>query len=229
MAGLTPLRVLLAVIWLGAFGAACASDPVGSARRDGAVHVVQPGENLYRIGKRYGLRAEVLREVNDIDDVTTLQVGQRLWIPPASARGRGREGAKPGRAARPAPVPSETGVAFRWPLRGTLTSAYGTRGGKHEGIDIAAPSGTAIVAAEAGKVIFVGRLGDYGKMVIIKHAGDYRSVYAHVRTFHVRKGSFVERGQRIAEVGATGNASGPHLHFEIRNRDRPRDPLRYLP
>ena len=187
--------------------------------------MVQAGENLYRIGKRYGLRAEVLQQVNDIDDVTTLQVGQRLWIPPSGTRGgAGDRAGRPARAAL-----AEGGLAFRWPVRGTLTSAYGSRGGTHEGIDIAAPRGTEIIAAEAGKVIFVGRLGDYGKMVVIKHAGDYRSVYAHVRTFHVRKGSFVERGQRIAEVGTSGNASGPHLHFEIRERDRPSDPLGYLP
>jgi len=85
------------------------------------------------------------------------------------------------------------------------------------------------VAARSGKVIFAGRLGDYGNMIVVKHAGNLRSVYAHVRVFLVRQGSFVERGQRIAEVGETGNASGPHLHFEIRERDEAVDPLRYLP
>jgi len=123
----------------------------------------------------------------------------------------------------------QAGVAFRWPVRGKLTSRYGERRGSHEGIDIAAPRGTQVIAAEAGKVIFAGRMRDYGKMIVVKHAGDYRSVYAHVHRFHVRKGHFVEGGQPIAEVGSTGNATGPHLHFEIRDRDRPRDPMLFLP
>ena len=124
---------------------------------------------------------------------------------------------------------AESGVAFRWPVRGRLTSRYGSRRGSHEGIDIAAPSGTKVVAASAGKVIFLGRMRDYGKMIVVKHAGSYRSVYAHLHRFHVRKGHFVESGQRIAEVGSTGNARGSHLHFEIRRRDRPDDPMQYLP
>lgn len=215
MAGLKGAAVFAVLLWLATLGG-CASTSGPPDGRPGSTHIVQRGENLYRIGKRYGVRAEVIQQVNGIDDVTTLQVGQRLWIPSAA-----RAEAAGSRVKNP--------LSFRWPVRGTLTSAFGTRGGSHEGIDIAAPRGTAIVAAEAGKVIFAGRMGDYGKMVVVKHAGDYRSIYAHLRTFHVRQGHFVESGQRIAEVGATGNASGPHLHFEIRNRDRARDPLRYLP
>lgn len=221
MAGLKGAAVFAALLWLATLGG-CASTPGPGDRRTGATHIVQRGENLYRIGKRYGVRAEVIQEVNGIDDVTSLQVGQRLWIPPAGTRARARP--KASGESR-----SADAVSFRWPVQGTLTSAFGSRGGSHEGIDIAAPRGTAIVAAEAGKVIFAGRMGDYGKMVVVKHAGDYRSVYAHLRKFHVRQGHFVESGQRIAEVGTTGNASGPHLHFEIRSRDRARDPLRYLP
>ena len=84
-------------------------------------------------------------------------------------------------------------------------------------------------AAEAGKVIYSDRLGAYGNVVVVKHAGRYSSVYAHNRRNLVSQGSFVEKGQEIAVVGATGNATGPHLHFEIRNERRPDDPLLYLP
>ena len=122
-------------------------------------------------------------------------------------------------------------VDFQWPLSRTkLTSRFGRRNGQpHEGIDLGARQGTPIRAAESGKVIHAGRLGAYGKVVILKHAGDYRSVYAHARKLHVRKGQFVERAQKIAEVGMTGRTTGPHLHFEIRKRDVPKDPLHYLP
>jgi len=220
MADLKSAALLAVLLWLGTL-AGCSSTSGRPDGGPGSTHVVQRGENLYRIGKRYGVRAEVIQQVNGIGDVTTLQVGQRLWIPAVGSRPAARSEAAGSRAKNP--------LSFRWPLRGRLTSAFGTRGGSHEGIDIAAPRGTAIAAAEAGKVIFAGRMGDYGKMVVVKHAGDFRSIYAHLRTFSVRQGNFVESGQRIGEVGATGNASGPHLHFEIRKRDRPRDPLRYLP
>ena len=236
MAGLraaaAPALVLALLLCAGGALTGCASDPASGVekgepmlRRGGWTHVVRRGENLYRIGKRYGVPAEVIQEVNDIRDVTAMRVGQRLWIPPAgSTRPSGSLRKRVRADAR-----GESGVAFRWPVRGKLSSRYGSRRGRHDGIDIAAPKGTRVVAAESGKVIFAGRMRDYGKMVVVKHAGSYRSVYAHVRRFHVRKGSFVESGERIAEVGTTGNASGPHLHFEIRERDRPRDPMLYLP
>ena len=121
-------------------------------------------------------------------------------------------------------------LEFQWPLRGRLTSGFGPRGGRrHEGIAVAARRGTEIDAAEDGRVIHSGRLGDYGKVVIVRHDGDYRSVYAHAHRTHVKKGQKVEKGQKIAEVGSTGRSTGPHLHFEIRQRQTPQDPMLYLP
>ena len=78
-------------------------------------------------------------------------------------------------------------------------------------------------------MIYSGKLGGYGKVVIVKHAGRYSTVYAHNRKNRVKKGQFVERGQVIAEVGTSGNASGPHVHFEVRRDRRAEDPLAYLP
>ena len=79
-------------------------------------------------------------------------------------------------------------------------------------------------------MIHAGRLGGYGNVVVIRHEGGrYETVYAHNRRFHVGKGVRVQKGQVIAEVGATGNASAPHLHFEVRRDDDPRDPLLFLP
>ena len=98
----------------------------------------------------------------------------------------------------------------------------------HEGIDIAAAKGTPIYASEAGRVIFSGRMRGYGKVVILKHAGRFRSIYAHACRLLVRKGAFVERGEKIAEVGSTGRSTGPHVHFEIRRSETPQDPLTYL-
>ena len=99
----------------------------------------------------------------------------------------------------------------------------------HEGVDVAARSGTLVHAAEAGRVIYASRLGGYGNVLVVRHGKRYESVYAHNRRFHVSKGALVHKGDVIAEVGATGNASAPHLHFEIRRHDDPRDPLLFLP
>lgn len=184
-------------------------------------HEVAPGENLYRIGLRYGVPAAEIARVNGIRDVTELRVGQLLLIPGL----RGKDVAPSHRTPRYAGP-----LHFTWPVKGRLTSRFGLRGNRpHEGIDLGAPHGTPIYAAEAGRVIHSGRFGAYGKVVILKHAGAYRSVYAHARRLFVEKGEFVERGQKIAEVGATGRATGPHLHFEIRRGETAHDPLVYLP
>ena len=214
---------------------------VGSAPE--RIHTVRKGENLYRIGLRYGVPAARIARANGIRDVTSVPVGTRLRIPGArrtSAVAQGKKGSadKSGssalsearrRAQRDAL--REGNLRFAWPLKSPrLTSRYGQRGGRpHEGIDLGARSGTTIRAAESGKVIYSGWLGDYGRVVIVKHAGLYRSVYAHARKLHVSRGEFVEKGKRIAEVGSSGRSTGAHLHFEIRKRDKPRNPLLYLP
>ena len=212
----------------------CASTPNG-----GSYHIVRPGENLYRIGLRFGVHHNELRSLNGIRDETELQVGTRLWIPESGKKTRGARGSSAKRqpiqlaavrkqATREAR--KEARLTFKWPLEGRLTSRFGMRQGKpHEGIDLAAPKGSTVRAAESGKVIYAGRLGAYGRCVIVKHAGHYRSVYAHASKTLVRKGQFVDRGQKIATVGSSGRASGPHLHFEIRRRESPRDPMLYLP
>ena len=207
--------------------AACAGRPAGT------VHVVQPGENLYRIGLHYGVSVAAIAEANQIRDERQLEVGTRLWIP------------RPKRSAVAQPLlPPERlraiaqndalengGLRFAWPVHGTLTSRFGWRRSRmHEGIDVAARSGSPVHAAEAGRVIHAGRLGGYGNVVVIRHEGGrYETVYAHNRRFRVAKGARVKKGQVIAEVGATGNASAPHLHFEVRRDDDPRDPLLFLP
>ena len=215
-----------------------------SPRSGGVYHHVARGENLYRIGLRYGLSADEIARVNGIRDVTSLSVGQRLYIPRrgstqgVAARPRTPRAESPPSSGRPAersqrPTPSarrSDSLRFEWPVRGKLTSKFGKRGGRnHEGIDIRARTGTPIHAAESGRVIMSGRMRGYGNVVVVKHAGKYRSLYAHASKLLVRKGDFVEQGQRIALVGSTGRSTGPHLHFEIRRGEKPQDPLAYLP
>ncbi len=102
-------------------------------------------------------------------------------------------------------------------------------GQRHDGIDIAAPEGTPIHAAGEGTVIFAGEQSGYGSIVIVKHEGGLVTLYAHASKVLVDEGARVRRGEAIARVGQTGRTTGPHLHFEVRDGTRPRNPLLYLP
>ena len=118
---------------------------------------------------------------------------------------------------------------FIKPVSGTLTSRFGRRSsGTHAGLDIAAKTGTPIVAADGGTVIFSGTKGTLGKMVVIKHDEDVMTYYAHCSKLYVKAGQTVSRGQKIAAVGSTGRSTGPHLHLEIRINGVAYNPQHYL-
>jgi murein DD-endopeptidase MepM/ murein hydrolase activator NlpD len=124
-------------------------------------------------------------------------------------------------------VPSAAG--FVWPVNGTVTSGYGPRWGRlHEGVDIAAPTGTPIWAAAAGTVIYAGWLGGYGNLVVVDHGNGLATAYGHASAILVAVGQSVSQGETIALVGSTGNSTGPHLHFEVRVNGIAVDPLLYL-
>lgn len=124
-------------------------------------------------------------------------------------------------------APSAAG--FVWPVSGVVVSGFGMRWGRmHEGIDIAASTGTPIRAAAAGVVIWSGWRGGYGNAVIIDHGNGLSTVYAHASALIARQGQRVAQGEVIALVGSTGNSSGPHLHFEVRVNGVAVDPLLYL-
>ena len=97
----------------------------------------------------------------------------------------------------------------------------------HNGIDISAPSGTAVRAAASGRVIAAGWMGGYGNLVVIDHGGGLSTAYAHLSSIWVGGGS-VSQGQTIGAVGCTGSCTGPHLHFEVRVNGSPVDPFSYL-
>lgn len=218
---------------------AATSDEAPSARR-GVFHTVRAGETLYRIARAYGVPVEELARENALPDAASISEGQALFIPgggpdvepPPTAQRRkqpltrlARVGPRPG-------DPSLRGIELAWPVRGVLFSGFGARArDQHDGIDLAAPEGTTVLAAAAGTVLFAGEQRGYGRIVLVGHAGalgDVVTVYAHNSENLVESGARVERGQPIARVGHTGNATGPHLHFEVRVAARPRDPLGFL-
>lgn len=128
------------------------------------------------------------------------------------------------------PSTAATG-SFIWPTKGgSLSSSFGSRWGRqHKGIDIAAPYGTSVVAADGGKVIYAGyNSSGYGNLVKIDHGNGYVTYYAHNSSLCVSVGDRVAQGQLIAKVGSTGRSTGNHCHFEIRKNGTPVNPYSYV-
>ncbi len=126
---------------------------------------------------------------------------------------------------------SFTDGKFIWPVPSSkkVSSSFGKRRGRHhDGIDIPAVSGTHIIASAAGTIVVSGWLKGYGRVIVVKHDDGYHTVYAHNSKNFVSKGQTVSQGEVIARVGSTGRSTGPHLHFEIRRKNKVRNPAFYL-
>ena len=120
---------------------------------------------------------------------------------------------------------------FIWPVPSSkkISSHFGKRRGRHhDGIDIPAITGTHIVASAGGIVTVEGWMRGYGKVIVIDHKNGHHTVYAHNSKHFIKKGQRVSQGEVIAKVGSTGRSTGPHLHFEIRRKNKVRNPKFYL-
>jgi hypothetical protein len=130
-------------------------------------------------------------------------------------------------------APATCPIPLVWPLQALapIGDPYGPRGNRfHAGIDLIAPRGTPVQAAAPGRVTFAGfAAGGWGKLVVVMHSDGVRTFYAHLSAIGVRRGQPVNTGQRLGLVGATGDATGPHLHFEVRVRNAAVDPAPALP
>lgn len=127
------------------------------------------------------------------------------------------------------PRPSSKHVIWSWPVKGRLISGYDKKSTGKKGINIAGKPGDPVRSAAAGKVVYSGSgLSGYGRLIIIKHNKDFLSAYAHNRKLIAREGQWVEKGEIIARMGRSGT-DRTQLHFEIRKKGRPVNPLRYLP
>lgn len=217
-----------AALVLAASLAACATHT-----RGGIYHSVGRGENLFRIGKAYGVDFRELARKNDIGDPSKIEVGQRIFIPGAT-RHLPVEIIAPISVTERAPDRSELAAGdrpFHWPITtGTLSSRFGPRNGSfHDGIDIAAPEGTPVYAARGGRVIYSDHIPGYGNIVIIDHQNGLSTVYAHNSKNEVEQGQLVRQGDEVSRLGSTGRTTGPNLHFEVRQQNVARNPLYYLP
>jgi murein DD-endopeptidase MepM/ murein hydrolase activator NlpD len=230
------------------------------------IHTVKSGETLWDISRLYGIKLNVLLDSNQLRRSKVIRPGQKLVITKQSGIFRKvRRGETIGKICRTYRVELSDLLAHNqildphriaegtmlflpgvraikptsqviWPLRGRLSSTYGTRrhpmgGGRkfHYGIDIAAPVGRRIVAAQDGKVTFARRKGSLGRCVMIQHRDGYKTVYGHMHKILVKKRDQIRQGESIGLVGRSGKVTGPHLHFEIHRNGRPIDPLLVLP
>ncbi|MGE5848891.1 MAG: M23 family metallopeptidase [Candidatus Methylomirabilota bacterium] len=122
-----------------------------------------------------------------------------------------------------------------WPVKGMVTAGYGYRSSPftgqremHEGVDVAAPTGTAIAATADGVVSFTGPLSAFGNVVFINHGHGFTTFYAHNSSNRVKEGQLVKRGEVVAYVGATGRATGPHVHYEVQFNGVTVNPMKYI-
>ena len=221
-------------------------------------HVVARKETVYGISRRYGVPLRGVIDANGLKPPYSLRIGQQLLIPvqrdhvgqrlvlpdsrppdPVSAQPKAPPAGKTLLAVRPAraaPVavpqpPPRAGNKFHWPVEGRVILGYGPKanGLHNDGINIKAPRGAPVRAAENGVVAYAGNeLRGFGNLVLIKHAGGWVTAYAHTDQVAVRRGDKVRRGQIIGRVGSTGNVASPQLHFEVRKGTQAVDPTRLL-
>jgi murein DD-endopeptidase MepM/ murein hydrolase activator NlpD len=229
--------LILTIIFL---TSACAHKNIPPLTLLGEWHTVNSGDTADSVAKKYNVHADILVELNDIPPTGTIQNRDKIFIPK-------KHGTPPGTGKKPPAVKSAVTVSsgtiiqgycgtegrpcFAWPIKGEFSKKFGPDGDNHnDGIDITAPEGTPVTAAEKGVVIYSGNaIKGYGNLILIKHSNGIISVYAHSSKNIVKEGQQVKRGQKIAKAGKTGAASQPGLHFEIRVNEQPRDPMGYLP
>ena len=246
------------------------------------IHVIESGESLYTIARRYNVTAQAIVQANGMGSPDKIFVGQKVIIPGMTAKAAPTqvasiapdEAAPAGKLSAPTPamalvapqkstpapvapvetaaikqpdlvdpeksaaepVPSKPALVepvmsgadkFRWPISGKVITDF--IASKGTGINIEAPEGASVRAAENGQVIYVGSgVEGYGNLVLIRHANGYVSAYAHLKSVGVSKGDNVTRGDSIGQAGMTGSVSRPQIHFELRKGATPVDPVPLL-
>jgi murein DD-endopeptidase MepM/ murein hydrolase activator NlpD len=222
------------------------------ASKKGVYHPVARGDTLYRISLAYKVPIAKILEANGISSKSSLKAGQRLFIPGAAAvlpvepsrplSPQERRDLEKTLESEEKPLPAGPAekdlppwhgkeLDLIWPIQGKISSPFGPRGrGFHAGIDIPSPSYQEVKAAMDGEVVLArNSSGGYGKVVVLRHDLGFSTIYGHLNVIIAREGETVRQGQAIGGVGSTGRSTGPHLHFELRRKEKPLDPLPHLP
>lgn len=196
----------------------------------GVIHEVNRKEKWSHIASLYRTSLENIKRLGSNQETAPVK-GEKLLVLEGEKQHEqqqhrnSREVMSRSSKSAPASAPS-----FDWPLEGPITSSFGWRNrGFHGGIDIAASEGTPVKASAPGTVSHASYLHSYGLLVEIEHTEGWKTVYAHNSKVKVEVGERVARGEAVAKVGATGNATGPHLHFEIREKGQRLNPKKFLP
>ncbi len=251
-------RLLVQGVFVSILLGSCRAGP-RPAETGEEVYVVKPGDSLSTIADRYHTPLSALARRNDVEDLNQLEVGRSLVIPrvrfaapsvgvsnddpsaldapddpgPLPLPKLGPQVEQPIAAGPGEPLPSspDRGKSpFIWPVDGVVVGLFGRyETTRNDGIEIGAPAGTVVWAAADGRVVFSGTQAGYGSLVILLHEGDVVTLYAHNRDNLVKEGETVYQGQPIALVGDSGGASSPGLHFELREKKTPVNPLTRLP
>ena len=217
------------------------TEPVVRNRNTGRTYRVSRGDSLYGIARRHGMTTSELARYNGISQSTALTPGQTLSVPKDSRAAAPAKRSAPRQVARlpeqpPAakrlPRPASRAVTkFRWPVEGRIISRFGSKnnGTHNDGVNLAVPAGTSVRAAENGVVAYSGNeLKGYGNLILVRHADNWVSAYAHVDKILVSRGDNISRGQVIAKSGKTGGVERPQVHFELRKNSKPVNPLTHL-
>ena len=213
---------------------------------------IAPGDTLYSLSRKYSVPVNDLAVMNNIKPPFTLSVGQVLRVPDLQGKQVvqdknqsvdmkagvvAKEKSEPVKKISSDPskklpkITARSSSKFSWPLRGKILSEYGAKsnGLFNDGVNIAASKGTAIKAAENGVVAYAGNeVKGMGNLIIIQHDAGWMTVYAHMDSMNVRRGTKVSVGQVIGKVGETGKVDRPQLHFEIRKGTKAYNPSSYL-
>lgn len=191
----------------------------------GVQHTVGKGDTIASIAKKYGGDPDDIVSFNNLDPKHPLAVGDEIIIPDGEMAA---PVATPSKSSPSAPLPTlvrgggaDLGGYYTRPLLGGIRT-QGLHG--YNGVDLGAPRGTPVYAAASGTIITArssGWNGGYGEFIVIAHPNGTQTLYAHLSSVFIAAGASVEKGQQIGLVGATGKATGPHLHFEIRGAKNP--------
>lgn len=233
------------VVDMSSVGGAAAVSPSGSG-----THVVKPGETLYKIALAYGMETAALAQLNNISDPTQLRVGQVLKVggsgpvpqpstpgpiatapttttdTPPTVTPQAVTPAAPVAPTSTAPASDANLINWGWPSNGKVIQGFNEL---TKGVDIEGVAGDPVNAAADGKVMYTGNgIRGLGNLILLGHSDGFITAYAHNQALLVKAGDIVKKGAKIATIGQTETTS-PRLHFEVRRRGTPVDPMAYLP
>jgi len=201
------------------------------------VHIVKKGHTLYDIANCYEVSISDIMKINQLKNNDKIYLGDKLFIPLYDNTNQTNcnnitKVAITKEVNKTTEKKKNNNYSYMWPVKGKIISKFGllAKGLRNDGINISADIGNPVLAIESGKIVYAGNeIQAFGNLILIKHYNDKTSAYAHLDKINVKKGESVNKGQIIALVGNSGKVSIPQLHFEIRDKDGPLDPLKYLP